>query len=133
MPGEPHDGGRVVVAEAVEQPLTLALDHLLPGARREPRLEPRQQRPGDHDESEHGDRAARDALGARHQRRDDGGRRQRRRHGAGRLRDPDEHQPRHAGPRPAGERQQPRIDGAPHVATRSLATRRRNTQYENAW
>ena len=52
---------------------------------------------------------------------------------AGGLRDADEHQPRHAGPRPAGERQQPRIDGAPHVATRSLATRRRNTQYENAW
>ena len=24
VPGEPHDGGRVVVAEAVEQPLTLA-------------------------------------------------------------------------------------------------------------
>ncbi|HSK60307.1 MAG TPA: hypothetical protein VK935_14775 [Actinomycetospora sp.] len=142
--GEPDDLRGVLVGEPVEQALPLALDHPLAGPRRQPRLEPREQRPADDDGRQHGDRPGRDLPRARDQRRHHGRGGERDRHRARRLRDADEHQPRHTGPGAAGEGQQARVDrtagtgraplpcrravsgvspGRAHVATRSLATR----------
>ncbi|MDD7942135.1 hypothetical protein PHK61_27345 [Actinomycetospora lutea] len=123
--GQRHHGRGVVVPEAVEQPGALALDDPLPGARGHERREPRQ--PGPHDDhgGQHRDRRVRHAAGPHDQRRHHARRGQRRGHGAGRLQDADHDQRAHASPGAARQSHQTAVH---HVATRSLATRRRNTQ-----
>ena len=119
----------------VEEPLAKRFDDTVRGPGGHPRCHRRDERPHHEGRREPGQRGVR--RRAVHERRDEQTGRHQRGGVGDRPDDAERHLRGHPRQRRAGEAQQAGVDGAGgagHAATsRPLATRRRNTQYDQAW